>query len=98
MLDEAAREVPDKTWTANVLQFLRGQIDAKTILSRAKDDGQRTEAHGYVGFLASLDGRVEEALVHLRWVAAHGARKYAEYEMARREIARLTRVPEARRE
>jgi tetratricopeptide (TPR) repeat protein len=36
MLDEAARELPDKTWTANVLQFLRGQIDAKTILSRRK--------------------------------------------------------------
>jgi len=97
VLDEAAREVPQKTWTGSVLQFLRGQIDAKTILSRAKDDGQRTEAHAYVGFRASLNGRVEDALVHLRWVAAHGARNYAEYDMARREIFRLTGAAEVRR-
>lgn len=90
LLEQAARAVAPKTWTSTVVQFLRGGIEATSFLARAKNRGQKTEAHAYVGLTASLAGRRDEALVHLRWVAAEGVRNYSEYDMARREIVRLT--------
>lgn len=65
------------------LRLLRGRC------ARADDDGQRTEAHAYVGIRAALAGRRDEAIVHLQWVKERGNRDYVEHRLAVRELSRL---------
>jgi tetratricopeptide (TPR) repeat protein len=89
ILSDARGAIPVKSWTFSVVQFLQGQLAADRFLAMAGDVGQRTEAHTYVGFKADLAGRHEEALTHFRWVVEHGARTYAEYDLARNEIDRI---------
>jgi tetratricopeptide (TPR) repeat protein len=89
ILATAQSAIASGTWAAVVLQFLRGQLDAEQLLAKAKTNGERTEAHTYVGFKQDIAGRHEEALTHFRWVAEQGARNYTEYSLARNELARL---------
>jgi len=72
-----------------VLRFLSRQLDAAKFLASAKSIGEQTEAHTYIGFDLVEQGRIDEALQHLQWVVDHGAPNYAEYGMARAEMARL---------
>ena len=89
ILSDARAAIPMKSWTFAVVQFLQGQLDAERFLAMAGDLGRRTEAHTYVGFKADLAGQHDEALTHFRWVVEKGARTYAEYGLARNEIARM---------
>ncbi|MCC7043878.1 MAG: hypothetical protein IT183_08450 [Acidobacteria bacterium] len=77
-------------WTRVVLTYLRGQLSDSALLSRARNDAERTRARAYIGVTASLAGRTEDAVQHLAWVRDYGARAYAEYDMARAELARLS--------
>jgi tetratricopeptide (TPR) repeat protein len=76
-------------WTRVVLTYLRGQLSDSALLSRARNDAERTRARAYIGVTASIAGRAEDAVQHLVWVRDHGARTYVEYDMARAELARL---------
>ena len=89
ILSEARDAIPVKSWTYSVLQFLQGRLEPEPFLATAKDIGQKTEAHTYLAFKSDLAGRHEEALTHFRWVVEQGARTYAEYALARNEIARM---------
>jgi len=84
-----APAISDQTWAASVLRFLSRQLDAAKFLASAKSIGEQTEAHTYIGFDLVEQGRIDEALQHLQWVVDHGAPNYAEYGMARAEMARL---------
>jgi hypothetical protein len=60
-------------------------------MDAARDDGERTEAHTYVGLSDLHAGRVAEAKAHFTWVKDRGTRTYAEYELAKQTLARLER-------
>jgi tetratricopeptide (TPR) repeat protein len=76
-------------WTQTVLSYLRGDLTDRQLLSRANGRGDETEAHAYIGLMASLEGRLDEARTRLRWVRDRGSRTFAEYEMASVELARI---------
>ena len=90
-LAEAASAVDAKSWTARVLAFLQGRLDAKAFADAAKDNGQRTEVHTYTGYADLQAGRVAAAREHFEWVKDHGSRNYVEYPLAVAELARLDR-------
>lgn len=79
------------SWQATVTQFLQGRLAAEAFLTRADDNGQKTEAHFYAGVQAALANRRDEALQHFRWVKEHGSRTYIEYGFAVSELKRLER-------
>jgi tetratricopeptide (TPR) repeat protein len=95
LLDAAAQPLKPNDWPAALIALFRGRISPAQLLARASDQGQLTEAHAYVGVLASIAGRTEEARTHLEWVTAKGLKNYVEYGIAIGELKRLAR-PTAR--
>jgi tetratricopeptide (TPR) repeat protein len=90
---ESARQaanVPE--WTLSVIDYLDDRLSSEAILKKARDVGEKTEAHAYVGFKAAAAGRKDEALTHFRWVLDQGARNYVEFGMAKAELKRLETV------
>lgn len=88
ILKAAAPRAP-APWATSVMAFLQGSLPATDLLSRARHNGEATEAHAYVGLSASVAGRREEALEHLRWVRDRGSRAYTEYLASVGELERL---------
>jgi tetratricopeptide (TPR) repeat protein len=86
------------SWTENVLDFFQGKLPGDEFLRRAKTDGERTEAHTYIGFHEGFAGRRDEALSHFRWVRDRGDKTFFEYRLAIAELARLESRAEPRRE
>jgi len=86
ILEDARLVTSPKSWTAVVLDFMQGRLAPEKFLARAKTNGERTEAHTYIGFKDTIAGRIESALEHFRWVRAEGARNYVEYDMVRGEL------------
>lgn len=91
LLEQARGVTPATSWTTVVLDFMQGRIPADKFLARAKSNGEKTEAHAYIGFKDALAARRDEALAHFRWVRDHGAKNYVEYGMAKGEIRRMER-------
>jgi len=89
LLQLARAAVQRGSWTEKVLSYMQRSLTADELLSRAKDDGERTEAHAYVGFDLVDAGKRQEAIVHLTWVKDRGERNYVEYAMAIAELKRL---------
>jgi tetratricopeptide (TPR) repeat protein len=89
MLKKVEDSVSLGSWQSFIAQFLQGQLSAEKVLDKAKSDGERTEAHAYIGALNAALARKEEALVHLRWVKEHGLKNYVEYRMAMADLDRL---------
>ena len=92
ILAEAAPAVVENSWRHRILQFLRGELTGDALVSRARNNDERTEAHAYVGIKAAIDGRVDEARRHLQWVKDRGTRSYVEYGMALADLERLDTV------
>lgn len=91
-LAEIASHHQPGDWVLNVVAFLRGEIGGDALVSRAKDDGQRTEAHAYAGIKAHIDGDAARARTHLTWVQTSGRQEYYEYGYALGELRRLEAV------
>jgi tetratricopeptide (TPR) repeat protein len=91
LLTTAREASTSQPWTLLVADFLDGRIAQADFLSKAKSDGEKTEARTYIGLKAEIDGRKEEAITHFDWVVANGARNYYEYGMARSALKRLKR-------
>ena len=89
LLVKAATVVPGGTWTAKVLDYMQGKSAAAAFLGSAANDGERTEAHTYIGFDDVLAGRRAEAIAHFRWVKDKGSRNFVEYPIAVAELKRL---------
>jgi lipoprotein NlpI len=94
--DEAARLLArtataalEGTWTAKLVDYLRGALPAPALLDAAKEDGERTEAHTYIGFDDVRAGRPDAAIKHFRWVKEKGSRNFVEYPIAVAELKRL---------
>ncbi len=79
----------DDEWPGQVAGFLRATTSARALIERASSDRERTEAHAYVGLVASAAGRRDEALEHLRWVTTQGDHNMVEYRWSLAELARL---------
>jgi tetratricopeptide (TPR) repeat protein len=92
----AEEAIQPKTWTFNVLQFLRGRVAADQFLAAARDLGPETEAHTYIGFKEQIAGHDALALGHFRWVVDRGAKTYREYTMVKRELDRLEQIARKR--
>lgn len=93
LLAAAAESADPMSWTAAIASFLRREITPSAFLSRARGLGEETEAHTYIGLLASIGNNRQDALVHLRWVRERGDRSYTEYDLAVAELARLEAPP-----
>ncbi|PYR75591.1 MAG: hypothetical protein DMF86_14900 [Acidobacteria bacterium] len=78
----ALRAIAPESWHAALFDFLGGTLTADALLRRAKDNGDRTEAHTYIGIRAAIAGRKDEAVAHLTWVRDRGSRTYVEYPLA----------------
>jgi tetratricopeptide (TPR) repeat protein len=91
-LTEIASHHQPGDWVLHVVAFLRGEIGDDVLLSRAKDDGQRTEAHAYAGIKANIDGDATRARTHLTWVQTSGRKEYIEYGYALGELQRMARA------
>ena len=89
LLTKAGTVVADGTWTAKVLDYMQRKTTAAAFLASASNDGERTEAHTYIGFDDALGGRRDAALAHFRWVKDKGSRNFVEYPIAVAEMKRL---------
>lgn len=89
LLASVASAVDPKSWTGRVMAFMQGTLDAKSLMDAAHDNGERTEAHTYIGFGDVQAGRIDEAKAHFQWVRDHGSRNYTEYPLAVGELRRL---------
>jgi predicted Zn-dependent protease len=78
-------------WVTTIAMFLKGELSAEELISKASTDGERTEAHAYVGVKASLAGDVSTAREHLTWVKDQGLKRFMEYGMAVAELEWLDR-------
>jgi tetratricopeptide (TPR) repeat protein len=92
-LAEIAAHHDKGDWVLEIVAFLRGETPADVFVAKAKDDGQRTEAHAYAGIKANIDGDAAAARRHLDWVKASGRRDFFEYGYALGELRRLARTP-----
>jgi len=93
LLARASTFMPGGTWTAKVLDYMQGKLAATAFLGSATNDGERTEAHTYIGFDDVLAGRRMEAITHFRWVKEKGSRNFVEYPIAVAELGRLEGSP-----
>lgn len=89
ILADVRPALSEGSWPLKVMDFMQGRTDAGKFLPLAADVNERTEAHAYIGLEASLAGRRDEALDHLRWVKENGSKNYVEYGMAVAELKRL---------
>jgi thioredoxin-like negative regulator of GroEL len=89
LLEQVRAAVSSSSWPGAVAQYLQGKLTAERLLSRARDPRQKTAAHTYIGLKATLEGRREEALEHLRWVRAEGTRAELGFAVAIEELVRI---------
>lgn len=89
ILENARRTARVPEWTQLVIEYLDDRLTAAVFLAKAKNIGEKTEAHTYIGFRSAIAGRHDEALVHLRWVRDNGARNYVEFAMAKGQLKLL---------
>ena len=92
LIDQAAPWVVAGTWTARLMDYMKGSIPAAAILDAADDNDERTEARTYVGFDDALGGRRDAAIAHFRWVRDKGSRNFVEYPLAVAELERLEKA------
>ena len=92
-LDEIDQHVEPASWPAAVASLMRGTMTPDALIAKAgRDSGLLTEARAYVGILASIAGRREEALTHLEWVKSNGRKDFKEHSFALGELKRLERT------
>jgi tetratricopeptide (TPR) repeat protein len=88
-LDGASTRLWTGEWPSPILSYLIGQLDANRLLAAASDAGEATEAHCFIGLNALLDGQVESARTHFRWIKEKGLPEFTEYAIAVGELNRL---------
>jgi tetratricopeptide (TPR) repeat protein len=89
ILESARQAVNVPQWTLSVIDYLDDRLTDEVFLKKARELGEKTEAHAYIGLKAAASGRKDEALIHLQWVNDQGARNYVEFGMAKAELKRL---------
>jgi thioredoxin-like negative regulator of GroEL len=92
LLGRARTVVESGSWTESLVAYFQARLTAQQLLSCARGDGEKTEAHTYVGLQEELAGRRADALSHLRWVREHGSTAPAEYALALGALKRLERA------
>jgi tetratricopeptide (TPR) repeat protein len=93
VLDEAAVKLTSHAWPYPVVRYFRGEIDENALMDQADTDDKRTEAHAYAGVELFQLGHRDPARDHLQWVVEHGNKRFREYPLAQRVLARKPFVP-----
>jgi tetratricopeptide (TPR) repeat protein len=88
----ARRHLSDPSWPDAVFRYLSGELTAEALLTEAKDDDQRTEAHAFIGLHLSLTKKFGDARTHLEWVVNRGQQKSIANWLASQELKRLSVV------
>jgi tetratricopeptide (TPR) repeat protein len=88
-LEEITARSDSSAWPIPVIQYLRGEMSAQDLLSKADDGDKKTEANAYIGLNLSLSGKSEDAVTYLQWVKENGNRKFVEYSLALSELSRI---------
>jgi tetratricopeptide (TPR) repeat protein len=91
ILGLAAKRCNPTEWPYSVIRYLRGDLDAQSLLLLATDNDRMTEARAYLGLDLSIGGRRDEALEQLRWVKENGNKRFVEYPFALTEMNRIER-------
>jgi lipoprotein NlpI len=86
IIDEAVAKCDKSDWTQNIFQYLQRKLTASELVALASNERERAEAHAYVGFNASLEGRTSEATSHLQWVRDRGKKGAIIYIFALKEL------------
>jgi tetratricopeptide (TPR) repeat protein len=89
ILSEAALVIKEGSWQERLLQLMQDRLPAETVISRARDNDERTEAYAYAGIKAALASRLDDARRYLQWVKERGSRNFVEYGMAVADLKRL---------
>ena len=89
LLDRIMPALPPKSWVLTVARYMKGELTHEEFLSRAQDNGQRTEARAYIGFDALRTGNSEVARSHFTWIKDKGDKNYSEYRLATEELKRI---------
>ncbi len=90
-------------WPLPILQLYRGELDfaAALKLARAKPEsalGRECELYFFAAQQALAEGRQAQARAWLKSAVDTGVVEFIEYNMARREVARLEKLPNAVRD
>lgn len=93
ILTEAAGKLDATRWPAPIIAFLRSKLSKEALLAAAKDNGEQTEAHAYIGIQAAVDGNREESMNHLGWVRDHGDKGFLEFTYSLATMRRLRSTP-----
>lgn len=89
VLADALAKCDSSAWPYPILRSLKGELSSEQLLAGAKDNGQLTEAHAFLGLDLAAAGKRDEAVAHLRWVRENGNKSFLEYPLALAELARL---------
>lgn len=93
ILNEAVREHKRTSWPYPLIQYLRHELTAQELLTRAANDGTMIEGKTYLGLDSSLADRRVDAIAYLKWVKEKKRTKgyLNEYRLALAELNRIER-------
>jgi lipoprotein NlpI len=85
-----ARSYRDQVWSFQLLQYYMGTMDGESLLKRAVNRCEQTEAHFYIGYDHLLKGDTAAAAGHFKEVLALNVYRYFEYAGAARRLNELS--------
>lgn len=73
----------NQAWPRPIADFLSGNINEDTMMSKAISNGNKTEAHAWLALFHLANGRNAAAKPHLDWVMEKGSSSYMEVDLVR---------------
>jgi tetratricopeptide (TPR) repeat protein len=88
LLEKASSRCDSSIWPFPVIRYLKGEITAEKLLSKAEKLNKLTDVNAFIGINLSVTGHYDKALPYLRWVQNNGNREYTSTQLAIAEISR----------
>lgn len=88
--DGLKRQTRGTKWPYALAEFVAGRQTAEQMLSTCTSNGERTEAHTWIGALLVLKGDKTKALDEFNWVFVNGIPTYLEASLAKAFTDKLT--------
>lgn len=72
-----------KEWPRPIVDYLAGSLSEDGLLKSARKNGQRTEAHCWIGLRNLVSGNNQAAKIHVEWMEKNGSISYLEPDLLR---------------